>query len=49
MLSTEQAKTLEDPEKKKAWFDVLRLTSDNPDLLEGTTQFLCVGRPERMG
>ena len=49
LLTPEQAKALEDPEKKKAWFDVLRLSSENPDLLGRTIHFLYVGQPEREG
>jgi S-adenosylmethionine-dependent methyltransferase len=43
-LSEEQKQLLYDPMRKKAWFDILRSTCENPDILGATLHFLYVGQ-----
>lgn len=40
----QQVKVLNNEKRKKAWFDILRMTCENPDLLGATLHFLYVGR-----
>lgn len=42
-LRDEQTRMLQDVERKQAWFNLLRLTCENPDLLGATIHFAYVG------
>jgi ubiquinone/menaquinone biosynthesis C-methylase UbiE len=44
VLDSTQKQALSDPEIKKMWFDILRKTCENPDLLGATIHFLCFGK-----
>jgi hypothetical protein len=43
-LSEEKKQLLDDPKRKKAWLEILRLTCENPDVLGATLHFLYVGQ-----
>ena len=43
-LSEEEKRLLDDSRRKVAWFEILRLTCENPDVLGATIHFLYVGQ-----
>ena len=43
-LSEAEKEILQNPELRQAWFDILRATCENPDLLGATLHFLYVGQ-----